>query len=185
MNYEFDQSHEKGINHSREFDVTDSSYSENPMECANEIDKYTVNLLVTAGSAVEFSTYFNIFPHDFNIFREVKLDASHIPNDQVRKITTQFLNVFQRVLILNRNIIENAGYLPPLKIQYLEDSSVLMEWIFNDFRTGFSIEPIVSESSWYLVSNRKLDEENFGGQLDLSKAEPLLSNILSFVLKNT
>ncbi len=185
MNYEYDQSNEKKINYFSEFDETDNSYSNKSFGCANEIDKNNVNFIMTAGSTSEVSTYFNTFPHDFNIFREIKLDATHIPNDQVRNITTQFLNVFQRVLILHRNKIENKGYLPPLKIQYLEDASVLMEWIFKDFRTGFSIEPIGNESSWYLVSNRNLDEESYGGQLDTSKAEQLLSSILSFVLANT
>lgn len=180
-----DKSAETGHYHTLQYDETDNSYVVCRMTCGDENNQYRLSGLGTTGPTGEVSTYFQTFPHDYNIFREVSLNESHIPNEEVRKTTTEFLSTFERIISLNRNRVENSGYLPPLTIRYLEDNSVLMEWIFKDFRAGFSIEPIQRESSWYLVSNQNLNEASYGGELDSSNAEPLISNVLSFVLENT
>lgn len=41
-------------------------------------------------------------------------------------------------------------------VAFPDDGSILVEWIDHDFRVGFSIERILSESSWYVVSNSTL-----------------------------
>jgi len=185
MNHEYDAIPDRAQRHFREFDETESSHASYPAKCAEEIGTYEMSDPGTAGASSEASSYFHAFPYDYNIFRGVNLDASQIPNEQLRKMTSQFLSDFQRVLMMNRTRIEGSGRLPPLKIQWLEDDSVLTEWIFKDFRIGFSIEPKEKESSWYLVANRNLDEVSASGALDLSSPESLLSNLLSFVLANT
>jgi hypothetical protein len=185
MNHEYDGVRDRAQSHLREFDETESSHSPYPAKCAEEIGTYESSDPGTAGASGEASLYFHAFPYDYNIFRGVNLDASQIPNEQLRKMTSQFLSDFQRVIMLNRTRIEGSGRLPPLKIRWLEDDSVLTEWIFKDFRIGFSIEPKEKESSWYLVANRNLDEVSTSGTLDLSGPESLLSNLLSFVLANT
>jgi hypothetical protein len=184
MNYEPDNLDKKKHQFSREFDETESSYSGYPSKCISEVEKYESGGLLTSGSTGEDSFYFQTFPCDFNIFREVNLDVFNIPNDKVRRTTSQFLNTFQRIFILNRTRIEASGYLPPLKIRCIDDESVLIEWIFKDFRIGFSIELVVSESSWYLVSNDNLGEVSAGGDLNLPDVDSLLSKLLSFVLSN-
>lgn len=184
MNHEPDDLDEKIHQFSREFDETQSSFSGHPSQCSREVEKDESGVLLTSGSTSEDSFYFQTFPRDFNIFREVNLDVSKIPNDKVRSTTSQFLNTFQRIFKHNRKRIETSGYLPPLKIRWIDDESVLIEWIFKDFRIGFSIELVVSESSWYLVSNDNLGEVSAGGDLNLPDVDWLLSKLLSFVLSN-
>jgi len=43
-------------------------------------------------------------------------------------------------------------------IAFPDDGSILVEWISSDFRIGFSIESILSDSSWYVISNSTLGD---------------------------
>ena len=47
--------------------------------------------------------------------------------------------------------------IPPLYAGITEENSVLIEWIFPDFRVGFNIEADPSESAVYIVSEKKFD----------------------------
>jgi hypothetical protein len=85
----------------------------------------------------------------------------------------------------NRSKIESAGHLPPLIMRTMEDESVLIEWIFPDFRIGFSIEPKEKESSWYLVSNKKFNEVSFSGLLEFSQLSFLIIDLLEFAMTNS
>ena len=77
----------------------------------------------------------------------------------------------------------DLGHLPQLHAFAVQDGSILIEWIFDDFRVGFSIEPILSESSWYLVSNAKLRDINVAGDIsqDEFETQNLILKILTFV----
>jgi hypothetical protein len=47
----------------------------------------------------------------------------------------------------------------------IENGSVLLEWVFPDFRIGFNIEPTSEESGWYMVSNKRLHEQTKSGRI--------------------
>jgi len=79
----------------------------------------------------------------------------------------------------------DIGYLPPLKAFNLEDGSVLIEWIYPDFRVGFSIEENKKESGWYLVSNKKLGEISASGFLESIDINRLVLWLLNFVISNS
>jgi hypothetical protein len=66
------------------------------------------------------------------------------------------IDVIVSELLDRINALTVGSGLPPLRTFRPEDGSVLMEWIFPDFRIGFSIDPVEEDSSWYLVSNSKL-----------------------------
>jgi hypothetical protein len=93
--------------------------------------------------------------------------------DQARKT---LLNIEEAI-----SILQNQGvyldYLPYLQASKVEDGSILIEWIFDNLRIGFSIEPTLEESSWYLVSDSKLGEISASGYL--SQNEP---NTISLIL---
>ena len=74
--------------------------------------------------------------------------------------------------------------LPQLHAFAVQDGSLLIEWIFDDFRVGFSIEPIPSDSSWYLVSNEKLGDINVAGHISEHESETqiLMLTLLTFVI---
>ena len=80
----------------------------------------------------------------------------------------------------------DLGHLPQFHAFAVQDGSILIEWIFDDFRVGFSIEPIPTESSWYLVSNAKLGDIGESGNISQDEVEiqNLISEFLSFVISH-
>ena len=79
------------------------------------------------------------------------------------------------------------GHLPHLHAFDVQDGSILIEWIFDDFRVGFSIEPVPTESSWYLVSNAKLGYIGTSGDIsqDESETQNLMLELLTFVISHS
>ena len=125
-----------------------------------------------------------MLPNDFNILRDIEISDIESKNADVIRNAKSFLSVFQRVLQNNRNLIDYSVYLPPLKFEWLEDDSLLIEWIFRDFRIGFSFEPNPEESGWYLVSNEKLGELSTAGDINLNELESLITELFNFVLRH-
>ena len=74
--------------------------------------------------------------------------------------------------------------LPQLHAFAVQDGSALIEWIFDDFRVGFSIESIPSESSWYLVSNAKLGDISVAGDISQNgfETQNLMLKLLTFII---
>lgn len=81
----------------------------------------------------------------------------------------------------------DLGHLPRLHTFDLEDGSLLIEWIFDDFRIGFGVEPTPSESSWYLVSNARLENINQAGDIPQNELETqdLMLRLVNFVVSNS
>lgn len=105
----------------------------------------------------------------------------------------EILVVLQRTIlvVLQRRITTfyygfTFDQLPSLHAVNVEDGSTLLEWIFDDFRIGFSIEKERNESSWYLVSSKKMTEMNAYGYISLgNEFEKLMMWLLDFVISHT
>ena len=70
-------------------------------------------------------------------------------------------------------------------VNLIEENSLLIEWIFKDFRIGFSFEKKESNSSWYIAFNEKYSEISASGFIKENEIDDLLKHILVFVLSNT
>lgn len=68
----------------------------------------------------------------------------------------------------------------PVNVHKIDDGSVLIEWIAESFRIGFSIEPDFEESSWYVVDNKDLTE---GGYIFSEKARSILKKLLKNIVQ--
>ena len=99
------------------------------------------------------SDYFRNLPSNLNILTNASDAIRRITDPEKQGDVIKFLLSVQNVLLTNRFALDSIGSLPPLRININEDGSVLIEWIFSDFRIGFSIEKDRSQSNWYLVSN--------------------------------
>jgi hypothetical protein len=78
----------------------------------------------------------------------------------------------------------DIGSLPPFKAIEGEDESMLIEWIFTNYRVGFTVEVNPEESGWYLISNQALGEIGASGHLLNSNIEKTFLWLLNFVLAN-
>jgi len=74
-----------------------------------------------------------------------------------------------------------SDMIPQLRHSIAADGSVLFEWIFSDYRIGFNIEPNPQESSWYLVTNRKLGEISASGFISHINLRVLIQFLFSFI----
>lgn len=136
----------------------------------------------TSGSSSIGTQIFYSLPKDIDIFRDLIPSFQKLEDSPVKNSILYLLLTFQK--LLNQiNQLNLSVYLPPLQLRSDEDGSVLIEWIFKDFRIGFLIEPDDSESSWYLVSNSNMNELSQSGTLNVEDCESLLNKIISFVLR--
>lgn len=77
------------------------------------------------------------------------------------------------------------GHIPPLRVDSIEDGSILIEWIFDDFRIAFSLESNLEESSWYLMSNERLRNVIESDYLKDEDLDLLLDKLIYYVIENT
>ena len=80
-----------------------------------------------------------------------------IENQVVIKQAEEILTDIENALDFYQQKGIDVSYLPSLIAIEFDDGSLLIEWVFDDFHLGFSIEPSPDESSWYIVSNEKLN----------------------------
>lgn len=73
----------------------------------------------------------------------------------------------------------------PLDAFAADDGAILFEWIFDDFRVGFNIEPNSKESGWYLVTNERLGDIHAGGLLIEDDNRSVIIALLHFMISNT
>lgn len=131
------------------------------------------------------SPYFEKLPSNINIFNTINSIEFQSQNEEVNKVALTFLNCFKEMLV---SIYENHKFsnnLPPLAINLQEDSSILIEWIFPDFRIGFSIEQDLSASNWYLIANSKFKEKISSETFNPLDPYELLRGLIIFALRNS
>jgi hypothetical protein len=103
------------------------------------------------------------------------IEFSNIPENirflgQIDRFTLFFKKNFSMITIGN-----------PLIINVIEGDCLEIEWIFPDFRFGFSIEKIIQESNWYFVSKKKYGETTVSALIDDEFGEELLWTIIDNV----
>jgi hypothetical protein len=122
---------------------------------------------------------------DSEIIRQAMSVVCSTRDNEVKDQSIRLLATIQKVIeSLQRQGVE-LFHLPPLRAVSPEDDSMLIEWIFPDFRVGFSIERDESDSSWYLVSNRRLEDESGSGNLSRGNLEKIVVSLLRFMLSNS
>ena len=102
--------------------------------------------------------------------------------DEARNI----LLIIEKTILIAQSKGVDLAHLPQLHAFDVQDSSILIEWIFDDFRVGFSIEPIPSESSWYLVSTAKLGDISVTRNISQNEFDihNLMLKLLAFVISH-
>ena len=139
----------------------------------------------TSGSIASQSPVIKDILGSSHVLHEVTNSIDQIINQDVRTSVLDFLLIFQNVLQSYDPKTIDSGSLSPLRLAPAEDGSALVEWIFKDFRIGFSFEPDPQESSWYLVSNQNMGEVNSSGALDSVDISSLITNMINLVQGNS
>ena len=78
----------------------------------------------------------------------------------------------------------DAAALPSIGIAELDDESIIIEWVFDHFRTGFNLESHQQESGYFLVSDSSAGEIRSSGYLKGLRLRPLIRSLLTLILNN-
>lgn len=102
-------------------------------------------------------------------------------------------SVQSQTLNLTKSIIKNLCFyadaqvrLPKISLTEQSDNSVLIEWNFENFRIGFSLEPDENETSLYIIEKDdgtnylKTETRKIGSDI-----EAVVKQIISFVVRNS
>lgn len=118
-----------------------------------------------------------------NPTRQARDIVSQIQNPNVAEQLDKLLSLID---IIFYYVAQQRGVdlscIPPLHAHVDEDGSVLLEWIFPDFRIGFNIEPNPDDSGYHMVSNKKLGERTESGQL--ANMGEIITFLLKFIFTN-
>jgi hypothetical protein len=96
------------------------------------------------------------------------------------------LKAIQEIINILHESAFDLSAIPHLKAFIIEDdNSVLIEWIFNDFRIGFNIEDNIHESGWYLMTNGKFGDISASGYIKNSNIKKNIMWLITFILINS
>lgn len=107
---------------------------------------------------------------------------SKVEDQSIVKQTESLLSTIQAIIQLLKKERPELNDIPPLHAHVDEDGSVLLEWIFPDFRIGFNIEPNPDDSGFHMLTNKKLGERTESGQL--ANMRETIFRLLSFIISN-
>ena len=125
--------------------------------------------------------YVNLLSKNIDVLKKVFIKVNAIENTNLRRNVVEFVSCF--VLLLNQKE-EITNHLTPLNITTEEDS-VFLEWVFRDFRVGFTIMEEENDSMWFFISNKNLREKAYSENLPRSEYQSVIGSVLRCVLENT
>lgn len=108
-----------------------------------------------------------------------------INNKAIAQEAQKLLSAIQETMSTIQKFRFDFGYIPPLRGSIAEDGAVLFEWIFRDYRIGFSIEPNAQESGWFLIANRNLGEISASGFISGVNLNVLIPWLIDFILSHS
>ena len=108
-----------------------------------------------------------------------------IPQIQDKGVVKQLgelLSTISRLVLAAQETPGSLSHIPDLHAHVLEDGSVVLEWLFPDFRVGFNIEPNCADSGWHFVLSKKFNEQSGSGQLK-DMGEDVASLLYNIILR--
>ena len=118
------------------------------------------------------------------LFNEINMKFNKIEDNNIKQIIKKICIVLEKNINKYSNFEESIDLLSPLKINEIEETSILIEWIFKNYRIGFVIDKKIDESSWYFVSNKELNGMNISGDLNEKNIDQVVEVLLNVVMRN-
>ena len=138
-----------------------------------------------------FSMIFNVNNKNYldkiglsEIFKDAIIKSTNISDSTLRKNVLEFLTKFYNILQNFSNVHNSDLFLPKLSLTQEDDESVMIEWIYESFRIGFSFENDES-ANWFLVTNDKHDEFWTSGKITEEFYINELIEIIKFATLNS
>lgn len=127
-----------------------------------------------------------LIENNLDIFSDI--DVENIKNNCVQTNVKNFIEKFKSIILnynenINNGKMENP--LPKIVSSANEDESLLLEWIFKDFRAMFSFEPVAEESYWSFLSNKNIGDVNISGNLNIKNIDDIIAKTITLAFQNT
>ena len=125
-------------------------------------------------------------PSNIDVFSRLSKTVASLSNPDVKKHTINILDTLNKSLQNINNYKNIPNYLSKLNVIEQSDLAALIEWNFQNFRVGFSIEPDLNESSYFIVSEDKsigsfvAETKKVGSEITIA-----VEKILEYVIRNT
>ena len=98
------------------------------------------------------SAYYTKLSVNIDAFSKLSEKIISLTDFEVKNLSISIIRTIY-FFLQNANIFNNLNnYLSRLNIIEQDDSSALIEWNFQNFRIGFSVEPKIADSSYFIVS---------------------------------
>lgn len=162
------------FNDSKLSDITSS-------ESTNNSSQYVINDVDVDESFSPDLKYYIETPKRINVFENVNNKIYQISNNIIHNKVILFTKCFMDVL----RKFENTLNIFPLFTMNEDEDSVFLEWVFKDFRIGFTFCENDEESMWFMVTNRNLEELTVSGDLKEKDYNSIISKVIAFVLENS
>jgi hypothetical protein len=106
-------------------------------------------------------------------------------NKEVSKEAEKALLLIKETVSSFQQLSFDLTFLPAIRAFENEDGSVIIEWIFKDYRIGFGIEVDPSDSGWYLVTKRELGEISASGHTSNTNIRNTILWLLNFIVSHS
>jgi hypothetical protein len=140
----------------------------------------------TSNSYSGINPYGTVLPSNINVFSALTEKISGLENPAVTEQVKQILLYLYLSLQRAYRFKPIGNYLSRMNLVQQEDKAALLEWSFQDFRVGFTLEPVQTESSFFVVSQDKragalmADTQKLDSNISMS-----VDKIVEYVLENT
>ena len=126
---------------------------------------------------------FNSIRHRHRIINEAFLSLKNYDNEIQKKQAAKILSLIG--VTINQMELREDIFLsvPEIKL-FNDDGSLLLEWIFPEYRIGFCIDDDENKSSWYLVSKETNGGINTFGLLRLINKNILVWLFMYIIINN-
>jgi hypothetical protein len=137
----------------------------------------------TSGS--QFETHVTPSIPSISLTRSAHEIVEQIESHVIKDDAIRLLEIFEKVAISLKTNAVDISRLPNLNATSIDDDTLFIEWIFSDFRIGFTLGSDPTNNSWFLVTNRKLEEYSSSSSLTRSNMESIIFRLVNFALANS
>jgi len=124
-------------------------------------------------------------PRESGLIKSAWVSIRQSENINTKDQARDLLLLIQDILSDLQQYGFNIGYLPKIYAFNIDDGSILLEWIFKDYRLGFTVEPNPQDSGWYLVTTEKLSNISASGYIIKDNFRTDVLWLLNYIISHT
>ncbi len=163
--------------------MNEDKYSNN-ISSDKYIEKYFHSTILNTRSITDYyaslnKNYTSLTSIDLLFINVNGFDTSGL-NDNLKKKYKKFIKALYNMFVLYGDTIVKPKSIPLVISQ--DESSVFIEWIFAEFRIGFTIEE--DQINYFIIGTKRLKNYMKSMELEEDNPSPFLQEIMEYVLEN-